>query len=217
VNKGAPPTNVAVGASTIAGYSVTAAGLAAAIIAYATGARDAQTLGVLTASAVAILAFLVTQAGRYAQAHTLAKGVADKIASSPTPTTPIGVAADSVKAGDPVRVVTGVMLDKAKIAEATNKYNATAPSVSGTDAAWTGPDAPAASDTPPGHQTYPAFGDIKDTFDEDLEGGDPDSIPHITTTPPDQVGADLGDPGGWEPAPDDTLDPEHPANQEAQS
>lgn len=98
----APPTNVSVGASTIAGYSVTAAGFAAAIIAYATGARDAQTLGVLTAAAVATVAFLVTQVGRYAQAHTLAKGVAEKVAD------------------------TSVKLDGREVASAANMYSSIA-------------------------------------------------------------------------------------------
>lgn len=107
MNNEVEPTKVAVGTSTVAGYSVTAVGFVAAIIAYATGDHSAQTLGTLTAAAVALLAFLVTQAGRYVQAHTLAKGVAEKIAASPTPpTNVVGVAGSDARPGDKVAIYT---------------------------------------------------------------------------------------------------------------
>jgi hypothetical protein len=63
---------VPVGTTSKAGYGVTAFALASAVIAYATGDHSQQTTGVIVAGAVAALSFLVTQAGRYAQAHALA-------------------------------------------------------------------------------------------------------------------------------------------------
>lgn len=59
---------IPIGPATIAGYSVSLAGFIAAVLAYANGSRDEQTLGVITAGAIGAIAFVITQAGRYAQA-----------------------------------------------------------------------------------------------------------------------------------------------------
>lgn len=64
--------NVPIGPSTVAGYSVTVTGVILAILAYLDGDHSQQTVGMLVAGAIAILSFLVTQAGRYAQAKVLA-------------------------------------------------------------------------------------------------------------------------------------------------
>lgn len=63
--------SVPVGTTSKAGYGVTAFALASAVVAYATGDHSQQTTGVIMAGTVAALSFLVTQAGRYLQAHAL--------------------------------------------------------------------------------------------------------------------------------------------------
>jgi len=64
---------VPVGPTTVAGYGVTAVGVALALVAFLAGDRSEQTLGVLVAGGVAALAFVVTQVNRYAQARELAR------------------------------------------------------------------------------------------------------------------------------------------------
>lgn len=59
---------VSVGLATVAGYGVTIAGFAAAVAAYVTGDHSQQVLGTIIGGAVAGLAFVVTQIGRYGQA-----------------------------------------------------------------------------------------------------------------------------------------------------
>lgn len=63
---------VPIGPTTIAGYTVTLTSFVLAIFAYLQGDHSQQTLGVLTAGAAAIVAFAITQIGRYAQAKVLA-------------------------------------------------------------------------------------------------------------------------------------------------
>jgi hypothetical protein len=67
------PTAVSVGFSTKLGASLTATGVATAIVAFATGDRSEQTLGVIAGAAVAALAFAITAAGRYAQSRAQIK------------------------------------------------------------------------------------------------------------------------------------------------
>ena len=63
---------VAVGVSTVAGYTVTASTFAAAVVAYLSGDRSQDTLVVLALGAFSAVSFGVTQVGRYAQAHAQA-------------------------------------------------------------------------------------------------------------------------------------------------
>jgi hypothetical protein len=70
---------VPVGPTTVAGYSVTAVAFAAAVTAYLTGDHSQQTLGTILAGVLGGLAFLSTQAGRFVQAHHLAKAVASPL------------------------------------------------------------------------------------------------------------------------------------------
>jgi hypothetical protein len=86
------PGKVPVGTTSAAGYSLTAAALAAAVVAYATGDRSAQTLGTITAAAVAVLAFIVTSAGRYAQAHAKIKATTPPV---PEPSDGINLAPET--------------------------------------------------------------------------------------------------------------------------
>jgi len=62
---------VPVGLSTQVGVGLTVAGVATAIVAYATGDRSEQTTGTLAGAAVAILAFAITAAMRAVQAKAL--------------------------------------------------------------------------------------------------------------------------------------------------
>jgi predicted cation transporter len=64
---------VPVGVTSVAGYTVTLAGVVGAVLAFLKGDRSDQTLGVLASAGLAILAFLSTQLGRYVQAHALVK------------------------------------------------------------------------------------------------------------------------------------------------
>jgi hypothetical protein len=94
------PSRVPVGFTTKLGASVTATGLAAAIVAFVTGDRSEQTVGTLTAAGVAVLAFAITAIGRYAQAHAQIKAAA--------PAQPvIGRALTSAAAGEPVQIALG--------------------------------------------------------------------------------------------------------------
>lgn len=81
---------VPVGITSKVGYGVTALGLVSAIVAYATGHRDQQTVGVIVSGAVAGLSLLSTQLGRYAQAHAL-------IVNPPAPTNRAAVEAPRPK------------------------------------------------------------------------------------------------------------------------
>jgi hypothetical protein len=103
---------VPVGPTTVAGYSVTAVAFAAAVLAYLTGDHSQQTLGTILAGVLAGLAFLSTQAGRFVQAHHLAKQaalVSRTLAGSvltPTTTTNVPVTSplttpDEQEPGDP--------------------------------------------------------------------------------------------------------------------
>lgn len=87
---------VPIGPTSIAGYSVTALGVAAAIVAFVQGDRSEQTLGVLVSAGIAALAFGITQAGRYVQAHALV------VASTPTTVVPALVAGEAIAQGGPV-------------------------------------------------------------------------------------------------------------------
>lgn len=64
---------VPVGVTSVAGYTITLAGVVGAVLAFLKGDRSDQTLGVLAAGGTAVLAFLSTQLGRYAQAHAAVK------------------------------------------------------------------------------------------------------------------------------------------------
>jgi hypothetical protein len=64
---------VPVGATTVAGYTATITAAATAVLAYLFADADQATLGTIVAGAVALSSLLVTQIGRYAQAHALAK------------------------------------------------------------------------------------------------------------------------------------------------
>jgi hypothetical protein len=71
------PPNVPIGPSTVTGYSVTLVAAILAVLAFVQGDHSEQTLGTIVAGAVAGVAFVVTQIGRYLQSRELAKGAAD--------------------------------------------------------------------------------------------------------------------------------------------
>jgi hypothetical protein len=64
---------VPVGVTSQVGYGVTATALIAAVVAFVSGDRSEQTLGVLTAAALAAVSLGITQIGRYLQARELAR------------------------------------------------------------------------------------------------------------------------------------------------
>ena len=106
---------VGVGVTSVAGYAVTLAGVVAAVLAYTQGDRSEQTLGTITAGAVAAVAFVITQVGRYAQAHLLI-GIGQ---FTPTAGALVTAAPDLVEPGDPdalphlpVRNPAGIGADK---------------------------------------------------------------------------------------------------------
>lgn len=66
-------TNVPVGVSSVAGYSVTIGTFAAAVVAYLNGDHSQNTIVVLALGAFSAVSFAITQVGRYAQAHAQAK------------------------------------------------------------------------------------------------------------------------------------------------
>lgn len=71
---------VPIGPSTVAGYSVTVTGVVLAILSYLQGDHSQQTLGVLTAGAVALVSFAITQIGRYVQAsRAIGKGAVQNL------------------------------------------------------------------------------------------------------------------------------------------
>lgn len=73
--------NVAVGLSTKTGYGVSLTAYALAIVAFLQGDRSDQTTGVIVAGTIGTLSLLITQAGRYLQAHAATR--ARPAASSP--------------------------------------------------------------------------------------------------------------------------------------
>jgi hypothetical protein len=121
------PSRVPVGFTTKLGASVTATGLAAAIVAFVTGDRSEQTVGTLTAAGVAVLAFAITAIGRYAQAHAQIK------AAAPAQRIPgTGVVLRSDTASEPKQIVLGDVSSK----------------IPGTDAGPFGPPSPRGVDPP---------------------------------------------------------------------
>jgi hypothetical protein len=67
---------VPVGVTSVAGYSVTLASVAGAVVAYLQGDHSADNATVIALGVAAGLSFLSTQIGRYAQAHALSKQAA---------------------------------------------------------------------------------------------------------------------------------------------
>lgn len=66
-------TKVPVGVSSLAGYSTSVVTLAGAMAAFLTGDRSRDTLVIVLLGGYSAGSFLVTQVGRYVQAHALAK------------------------------------------------------------------------------------------------------------------------------------------------
>lgn len=79
--------NVPVGPTTVAGWGVTFTAFVTALVMYLTGhGGGTQELGIICASGAGLVVFLVTQIGRYVQAHAQVK-------PRPTPTVPVQLAA----------------------------------------------------------------------------------------------------------------------------
>lgn len=96
---------VSVGASTVAGYSVSVAAVVAAVLAYVHGDRSEQTLGVITAGVVAVVSFAITQVGRYAQARAL---IREGHVSYPAPDEPAVIPFAPPEPGDVVSALPDV-------------------------------------------------------------------------------------------------------------
>jgi hypothetical protein len=128
--------NVSVGPSTIAGWSSTITGLVLAIIALTTGDHTQQTIGAVVGGTLAVVSFTVTQVGRYAQAHALAKRA--PAAPQVTSDAPIRQAA---------RIAAAEAVARAQEAGLSLTSGARTPTPSDhVDGAWTGPEAPTSVD-----------------------------------------------------------------------
>lgn len=151
---------VSVGLATKAGYSLSAAALAAALIAYLTGDRSDQTLGTLTAAGVAVLAFVITQAGRYLQAYALAKPT-----PPPAPAV-VELASDTIKSTD---LAAGAI---------------TASQFAGGAISWAG----ASSGPPPDDDVEQLTTD--DVADQDGPGDLVNQMPHLPVSAPGSIKPD---------------------------
>lgn len=67
-------SKVPVGVASLAGYSTSAVTLAGAAAAYLTGDRSTDTLIIILLGGYSAVSLVVTQVGRYAQAHAAVKG-----------------------------------------------------------------------------------------------------------------------------------------------
>jgi hypothetical protein len=167
------PAAVSVGFSTKLGASLTATGVATAIVAFIAGDRSEQTLGVISGAAVAALAFAITAAGRYAQARTQIKA-----------------APEMLTATSRAKVV-----DRAQVPPTPAQYAAEY-----ADAGWTvttdrSPATDYPTSTPADVEAQQAHDAVVADHGIDDDPPDPfDGLPDIVPESPDTVGEDLGDP-----------------------
>lgn len=83
---------MSVGVSSVAGYVTSFAGFAGAVAAYLNGDHTQQTTGIAVSGAIGLISLIVTQVGRYSQAHAAVKA-APAVLAVPVADEPVQLAA----------------------------------------------------------------------------------------------------------------------------